>query len=221
MKTPVIIVNFKTYRQATGDNAVKLAKACEKAAKASGVNIVAAVQAADIYRVSCSAKIPVFAQHADNITYGKNTGHILPESIKEAGASGTLLNHAEHKIDYRTIEETINSCRRLGLTTVVCAEGKKEAAAVAKLNPDFIAVEIPELIGTLVSVSRANPEAVTSAIAEIKRVSDIPVLCGAGVANGDDVLKALKLGTKGVLLATAITTAKNPEGALADLVKLI
>ena len=82
-------------------------------------------------------------------------------------------------------------------------------------------MELPELIGTLVSVSKANPEAVTSAIAEIKRVKNIPVLCGAGVANGDDVLKAIKLGTKGVLLATAVTTAKNPEAALADLVKLL
>ncbi len=221
MKTPVIIVNFKTYRQATGDNAFRLAKACEKVAKKSGVNIVAAVQAADIHRVASSAKIPVFAQHVDNTSYGKNTGFILPESVKEAGAVGTLLNHAEHKIDYKVLADTINSCRRLGLTTVVCAEGKEEAAVVAKLNPDFIAVELPELIGTLVSVSKANPEAVTSAIAEIKRIKDIPVLCGAGVANGDDVAKAIKLGTKGVLLATAVTTAKNPEAALTDLVKLL
>ncbi len=221
MKTPAIIVNFKTYRQATGDNAVRLAKACEKVAKASGVNIIAAVQAAEIYRVASAARIPVFAQHVDSIGYGKNTGYILPQSIKEAGASGTLLNHAEHKIDYETLEAAIGSCKRLGLTTVVCAEGKEEAATVARLNPDFIAVELPELIGTLVSVSKANPEAVTSAIAEIKRIRDIPVLCGAGVANGEDVKKALELGTVGVILATAVTTAKNPEAALAELVKFI
>ncbi len=221
MKTPVIIVNFKTYRQATGNNSVKLARACEKVAKASGVNIVAAAQAADIYRVASSARIPVFAQHVDNVSYGKNTGFVLPEAVKAAGASGTLLNHAEHKIEYTALADTITRCKRLGLTTVVCAEGREEAALVAKLNPDFIAVELPELIGTLVSVSKANPEEVTSAIAEIKRVRDIPVLCGAGVANGDDVAKALKLGTKGVLLATAVTTAKNPEAALAELVKSI
>ncbi len=218
MKTPVIIVNFKTYRQATGENAVMLAKACEKVAKASGVNIVAAVQAADIYRVASSVKIPVFAQNVDSIAYGKNTGFILPESVKEAGASGTLLNHAEHKVEYEALDGAIKSCRKLGLATVVCAEGKKEAAVVARLNPDFIAVELPELIGTLVSVSKANPEAVTSAIAEIKRIKDIPVLCGAGIADGDDVLKAIKLGTKGVILATAVVLAKEPEKALAGLI---
>src|SRR3989344_1802069 len=118
MKTPVIIVNFKTYPQATGDNAARLAKACEKVAKASGVNIIAAVQASDIYRVASSAKIPVFAQHVDNIDYGKNTGFILPEAVKDAGASGTLLNHAEHKLDYKVLKATIDLCRRLKLTTV-------------------------------------------------------------------------------------------------------
>ncbi len=219
MKTPLIIINFKTYRQATGDNALKLARTCEKVAKTSKVNIVVAVQAADLYRVASSVNIPVFAQHVDNIAYGKNTGHILPEAAKEAGAVGTLLNHAEHKIDYAVLAGTINNCKKLGLTTVVCAAGKKEAATVARLNPDFIAVELPELIGTLVSVSKVKPDVVTSAIAAIKRIKDIPVLCGAGVANGDDVGKAIKLGTKGVLVATAVTTAKNPEEALDDLVK--
>lgn len=219
MKTPVIVVNFKTYEQAIGKNAVGLAKACEKVAKKSGVNIVAAVQAADIYRVASSVKIPVFAQHVDSIAYGKNTGFTLPEAVKAAGASGTLLNHAEHKLDYKVLADTINSCKRLGMTTIVCAAGKEEAAIAAKLNPDFIAVELPELIGTLVSVSKVKPEVVTSAIKEVKRIKDIPVLCGAGVANGDDVKKALELGTVGVLVATAVVVAKNPEAALTDLVK--
>lgn len=221
MKTPVIIVNFKTYEQATGKNAVKLAKACERVANKSKVNMIVAVQAADILRVAAAVKIPVFAQHVDNISHGKNTGYVLPESVKQAGASGTLLNHAEHKLDYNVLAATIIKCKMLGLTTVVCAANNKEAAIAARLSPDFIAVELPELIGTLVSVSKVKPEVVTSAIAEIKKAGNIPVLCGAGVANGDDVLKALKLGTKGVLLATAVTTATNPEATLAELVKFL
>jgi len=221
MKTPIIIVNFKTYRQATGKNAVKLAKICEKVAKQSKVNIVVAVQAADISKVASSVKIPVFAQHVDNISYGKNTGFTLPEAVKQAGAKGTLLNHAEHKLDYKILAATINSCKKLKLTTVVCAANNKEAAIVAKFSSDFIAVEPPALIGTLVSVSKADPKVVTSSIAAIKKVKNIPVLCGAGVANGEDVAKALKLGTKGVLIATAVDKAKDPKAALNDLVKLI
>ncbi|MAG15850.1 triose-phosphate isomerase [Candidatus Woesearchaeota archaeon] len=221
MRTPVIIVNFKTYQQATGKNAVKLAKACEKVAKESKVEIVAAVQTADISKVANAVKIPVFAQHVDKISYGKNTGFILPESVKKSGASGTLLNHAEHKLDYKILKDTINSCKKLKLTTVVCAANKKEAAVVAKFKPNFIAVEPPELIGKLVSVSKVEPDVVISSIAAIRKVSSTPVLCGAGVANGEDVKKAIELGTKGVLIATAVTKAKNHEAALKGLVKYI
>jgi triosephosphate isomerase (TIM) len=218
LKTPLTIINFKTYGQTTGKNAVKLAKTCEKVARKSGAEIAVAVQAADIAPVAAAVSIPVLAQHADNIEHGKNTGFILPESIKEAGASGTLLNHAEHKIDHKVLAATIRRCKKLGITTIVCAASRKESAEVARFSPDFIAVELPELIGTLVSVSRVNPEVVRSSIEAIKKVKDIPVLCGAGVANGEDVRKALQLGTKGVLVATAVDKADDPEAALVDLV---
>ena len=219
MKTPVIVVNFKTYREATGKNAVSLAKLCEKVAKESKTNIIAAVQAADIAAVSKAVRIPVWAQHVDNIAYGKNTGFILPDAVKEAGASGTLLNHAEHKLDYKILAATIEICKRLGLTTVVCAANNREAAAAARFSPDFIAVEPPELIGTGIPVSKAKPEVVTKSIAAVNKVKSIPVLCGAGINKGEDVKKALELGTEGVLLASSVTTAGNPEAVLRDLVK--
>jgi len=55
------------------------------------------------------------------------------------------------------IEKAINIAKRLGLITVVCANDNIVAAAVAKLNPDYVAVEPPELIGTGISVSTARP----------------------------------------------------------------
>lgn len=216
---PLIIVNFKTYKEATGSNAVRLARICEKVARESNVKIIAAVQAADIFRVASAVDIPVFAQHVDNIMYGKNTGYILPESVKDAGASGTLLNHAEHKLDDTVLAATITRCKESKLTTVVCAANNREAVAAARLDPDFIAVELPELIGTLRSVSTVNPEVVTSSIAAVRKIKNIPILCGAGVANGEDVRKALELGTEGVILATAIVCAKDQEKALRELVE--
>ena len=38
LKTPLIIVNFKTYKSATGKNAEQLAKICEKVAKQTKIN---------------------------------------------------------------------------------------------------------------------------------------------------------------------------------------
>jgi len=216
---PFILINVKTYKQATGTNAVKLAKICEKVAKKKRVPVIICVQTADISRVASSVKIPVWAQHVDNIDYGRNTGFVLPQSVKSAGAKGTLLNHAEHKLNYKVLAETVKRCRKLKLTTMVCAANKKEAAIVAHYNPDFIAIEPPALIGTGISVSTAKPGIITSAIKAVK--GKAPVVCGAGITNGEDVKKALELGTKGALVASAFAKAKNPESILKDLVRFI
>ena len=39
---------------------------------------------------------------------------------------------------------------------------------------------------------------------------DVVTLCGAGITKGEDVSAALKLGTKGVLVASGIVKAKDP-----------
>lgn len=223
----LIIVNFKTYKEATGQNAAKLAKACEAvAAEAKGkAKIAVAVQAADIYRVAQAIDtnlVQVFAQHIDSNGQGKSTGFVTAESAKEAGASGTLLNHAEHKIT--DIAKRLSVTKAAGLKTVVCAATIAEATAIASLtpSPDYIAIELPELIGTLNSVSKANPEIVTSSVEAVRRVnSGIFLLCGAGIANGEDVKKALELGTEGILVATAVVLAKDAEKALIELISKI
>ena len=130
---PLMIVNFKTYKEATGENAVKLAKACEAAAaKAKGrAKIVVAVQAADIFRVTSAIDtklVEVFAQHIDANGQGKSTGFVTAEAVREAGASGTLLNHAEHKIT--DIAKRIAIAKAAGLTTVVCAANLAEGLAL-------------------------------------------------------------------------------------------
>ncbi len=98
LRTPIIIVNFKTYLEATGQRAVELAKSAEKASKETGAFIVVAPQLVDIARVAEAVEIPVFAQHIDPIKPGNNTGHVLVESVKEAGAVGTLINHSERQL---------------------------------------------------------------------------------------------------------------------------
>ncbi len=222
---PLIIVNFKTYREATGENAVKLAKACEAAAlKAKNrAKVAVAVQATDIFIVAAAVdkkKVMVFAQHIDANGQGKSTGFVTAEAVREAGASGTLLNHAEHKIT--DIAKRIATAKAAKLAVVVCAANVAEAKAVASLTPapDYIAVEPPELIGGKVSVSEARPELIAAAAAAVKKENNrITVLCGAGVNSRSDVEKALELGTEGILVASAVVLAKDPERALAELIK--
>ncbi|MGE5555105.1 MAG: triose-phosphate isomerase [Methanocella sp.] len=211
----MIIVNFKTYLESTGKNAVSLAKQAEKAAKETGACIVVAPQAVDLKLVAESVEIPVFAQHIDPVKPGSNTGHILADAVKEAGAVGTLINHSERQLRLIDIDATIALCREKGLTSCVCANNPSVSAAVAAMNPDITSMEPPELIGSGISVSKAKPEIVSDTVKLVQRVNpQMPILCGAGISTAEDVSKALELGTRGVLVASGIVKAKDPYSVL-------
>ncbi|HIP75050.1 MAG TPA: triose-phosphate isomerase [Thermococcus paralvinellae] len=219
LKEPIIAINFKTYSQATGEKALKIAKAAEKVYKETGITIVVAPQLADLYRIAQEVEIPVFAQHIDPIKPGSYTGHVLPEAVKEAGAVGTILNHSENRMILADLEAAIRRAEEVDLITMVCSNNPKVSAAVAALGPDYVAVEPPELIGTGIPVSKAKPEVITDTVELVKKVNpDVKVLCGAGISTGEDVKKALELGTVGVLLASGVTKAKDPEKAIWNLV---
>jgi triosephosphate isomerase len=215
LQPPMIIVNFKTYLESTGARALELAKQAEKAAKETGVCIVVAPQPADLAKIAQAVEIPVFAQHIDPIKPGNSTGHILAESVKEAGAVGTLINHSERQLRLIDIDAAIALCREKGLTSCVCANNPSVSAAIAALKPDITSVEPPELIGTGISVSKAKPEVVTDTVKLVHDVnSQMRILCGAGISTAEDVSIALKLGTQGVLVASGIVKAKDPYSVL-------
>jgi triosephosphate isomerase len=217
LETPIIIVNFKTYLEATGKKAVELAKKAEKASIETGVNVVVAPQFADISRVAEAVEIPVFAQHIDAVSPGAFTGNVLAESVKEAGAVGTLINHSERQLKLTDIDAIIRHTIERELTSCVCTSNPAISAAVAYLHPDIISIEPPELIGTGIAVSKAQPEAVTNTIKLVRKVNDHAViLCGAGISHGEDVAVALKLGTQGVLVASGIVKAKDPYTVLRE-----
>lgn len=218
MELPAIIVNFKTYESATGRRALLLAKIHEKVVMETGVSIAIAVQPTDLRMLSEAVKIPIFAQHIDPVSYGSYTGYIHPKAVKEAGAYGTLLNHAEHQLDDGTLQKSIKVAKEAGLFTVVCANTPERAAEIVGYNPDLIAVEPPELIGGDVSVSEASPDIIREAV---KLVGESKILIGAGVKTANDIKIALKLGAQGVLLASGITKAKNPEEILRGLAEAL
>ncbi|UCE74172.1 MAG: triose-phosphate isomerase [Methanomassiliicoccales archaeon] len=217
--TPVIIVNFKTYEKGYGAKALSLTKILQKVAEDTKANVAVAVGPTDIKEISHESSLPVFAQHIDAIGYGSHTGYILPEAAKEAGAVGTLINHSEHRLRLADIEECVRRAKEIGLITCVCSNNLGTSKAASLLYPDFVAVEPPELIGGDISVSRAKPELVKGTVDAVKAVSpEVKVLCGAGVKNGEDVRKALELGSEGVLLASGVVKAKDVEQAIRDLV---
>lgn len=220
IRVPLIIINFKSYLEATGKNAVGLAKLAEKVSFETNVSIGVAPQFTDITSVSSTVRIPVFAQHIDPIEPGSYTGHVLADAVKEAGAIGTLINHSERPLNISEIQKAIQIARRNDLISVVCVNNQMASAAVAAFSPDIVAVEPPELIGTGISVSRVQPEVVLNTVKVVKDTNpEIIVLCGAGICCGEDVTAALRLKTQGVLLSSAVVKAKDPYSIMLELAK--
>jgi len=200
-------VNLKTYLEATGERALRLAKLAEEVTTECDICIAMAPQFTEIHRMAQEVDIPIFAQHMDFVEPGSFTGHILPESIKEAGAVGTLINHSERRLKLAEIDATITRAREVELLSVVCANS---------------AVEPPELIGTGISVSKAKPEVIADTVELVKRINpNVSILCGAGITRGEDVAAALRLGTEGILVASGVVKAKDPYKILLEFAEAI
>lgn len=222
LRLPIIIINYKTYSEATGKNAIKLSKTAEEVSTDTGVNICVAPQFADISAIAKDVSIPLLSQHVDPVGPGSFTGHILLQSVKEAGAVGTLINHSEKQLKLCDIETIVKKTRESDMVSVVCTNNAAVSTAVATMKPNIISLEPPELIGSGIPVSRAQPEVVTDTVERVKRINpDAVLLCGAGITRGEDVTAALDLGTMGVLVASGVVKAKNPKTVLLEFANAI
>lgn len=216
-------MNFKTYPKGTGRAAVELAKVC---AEASGeIPIIPVVQAVDLYQVKqATGEKEVWVQHVDGVGYGQNTGWILPEAIKEAGAEGTFLNHSEHKVledkekEKEQLERSVGRCREAGLKVLIFAADLEELREVLALKPDYVAYEPPELIGSKEHSVAERPEIIFEA-AEMVKAAGVPLLAGAGIHSPQDVRSALVSGAKGVAVARDILEAEDPRSEMVQLLE--
>jgi triosephosphate isomerase len=207
----LLLINFKTYQ--FGSDALKLAKKIERIDK----NILISVQATDIYKISKETNLKIYAQHVDYKIPGRNTGFILPEAVKANGAKGVCLNHSEHSLDFKTIKDTIERCKKLKLKVIIFAKNISEAKKLEKLNPEYIIIEPPELVSGKISVAQAKPDL----IKKIKKALKSKFLVGAGIHSREDVLISEKFGANGVALSSAITKSKNPEKKLKQILGIL
>lgn len=205
----MFIINCKNYEEISGDKILKFVKIAEKVSKKYMVKIAIAPPQHLIGLVS-NSKIPIFAQHVDNSKVGSTTGYVIPELLKKSKVTGSLINHSEHRISSEDISKLVMKLRELKMISVVCVKDVAEAKKYSKLNPDYIAIEPPELIGSGKAVSNERPEIIIkSADAVNSANNNTKILCGAGIVSGQDVSKALELGSEGILVASGIIKAKN------------
>lgn len=219
MPKPFILINLKTYMEASGQRAHSIAGAAQQVAEESGVEIGIAPSYMNIHPLSMHYSLPVYSQHVDAALPGANTGAVTVEAIREAGATGSLVNHSERRLTLADIEAVVSRLREADLVSVVCTNNVATSAAAAALGPDFVAIEPPELIGGNVSVSSANPGIITGTVEAVRKVNpSVRILTGAGIHTGECVKTAIDLGTDGVLLASGVVKAKAPIAVLRDLV---
>ena len=136
MKT--LVINFKTYEEATGRNAETLAKICRDVLRENDAEIIVCPQYADLKMVS-NFGVKVFSQHIDPVLPEKNTGAITALSVKSSGAFGTLLNHSEKKLTPAQLKQCVSIAKDYGLTVLCFTKDLKETREVLKLEPDMIA----------------------------------------------------------------------------------
>ena len=216
MKT--LIVNFKNYPEVLGEGSVRLALAIERVTRAGDVEAIAAPPTPMLSLVSSKAKVALYSQSVGDQVGDKTTGEILPEAVKAAGASGTILNHSESRRDPAELGALVPRVSAMGMEVCLCSQTEVEAARLAGLGPTYLAIEPPELIGSGVAVSRARPELIQRTVLAVRKTGFRgKVLCGAGIVSGDDVARAVELGADGVLVASSVVKAKDWESKIREL----
>lgn len=205
------VINFKNYLEIGGEKCIELCKISEQVSNNTGVDIIIAPPQSSLSQVCALVKLPVISQHVDFSKPGSTTGFVVPEIVKSFGAVGSLINHSEHRIDrIDTISELVSLLRNQQMISIVCVRTPEEAGTIATFNPDFIAIEPPELIGSGKAVSKENPSIVTRSISAVAEKSkNSQVICGAGIVDKADVESALRLGAKGILVASGIIKADS------------
>jgi triosephosphate isomerase len=215
----MFVINCKNYEEISGDKIIKFVKIAEKVSKKYKVKIAIAPPQHLIALVANSS-IPILAQHIDDSKVGSTTGFVIPELLKKSKVSGSLINHSEHRISSKEIVKLVSKLKKLKMISVLCVKNVSEARKYAKLNPNYIAIEPPELIGSGKAVSKEKPGLIIKAADAVKSAkNNTKLLCGAGIVSGEDVAKAAELGSKGILVASGIIKAKDWNKVITEFAK--
>lgn len=218
LKPPFFEIGPKNYIY--GKDIVDMARVADAAAKKYNVNVIYTTPYANIKEVAQNTqKIYVFAPHMDYAPIGRGLANILPESIKEAGAQGVMLNHSEKPLSLVALGQTIRRARELDLMTIVCADSMEELKGVSVLQPDMIVAEPTELIGT---GNAAGISYVAESLNTVFSISkNIGVLVGGGISNGEDAYRVIKAGADATGSSSGIFKAGDPEKMIYEMLAAV
>ncbi|MGC8562018.1 MAG: triose-phosphate isomerase [Thermoplasmata archaeon] len=210
----LFFINFKAYNESIGKGAVQLIRSIERNLSDYS-SIVVVLNPLDSM---IETKIQKYVQTAEPLGPGPFTGHIPIGVVKNYDYSGVMLNHSEFRISNDAIGKSVEMASKLGLKTLVCAEGLERIKEIIPFKPDFIAYEPPELIGGNVSVSTAKPEIIGEAV-DLLRGKGMKLIVGAGIKNRSDVRISKDLGAEGILVSSGVVKSPEPIKVIVEMME--
>lgn len=218
VRKPFFICNPKSYLY--GKECLDLAKNADNYAEKYNTEIFFTAPYTDLAKINNNTEnIIVTAQHMDPLNPGRGMGHVLPESLKAAGAKAVFLNHAEHSLKLNVLVKTIKKTKELGLISIVCADSLEEAIAIAKLGPDILLCEPTELIGT---GQTSDFDYIIETTNKIKEIDEsILVMQASGISTGEDVYNTIVNGADGTGATSGIMESANKSKKLEEMIQAI
>jgi len=209
----MILLNFKTYKQASGKSALELIRVVEKVVDQTGVKIFPAVQALDLAYLKPQTQLDLWVQHLDAIQPGRHTGRLSAYTAYQQGAAGVQLNHSENPLTEDQLKKALEICRQNQIKTLVFCADLKTLKTINNLNPDYVCWENPDNVAT----GQTDFHQAQNVIKQAISVCSAPFLLGAGITSAEDVKTALNLGADGVGLASAFIKTDNSYDLLLSL----
>jgi triosephosphate isomerase len=87
-----LIINFKNYKEGVGSDAEKIVRLINSffsEFKKKNLEVFIVVNPADVFRVASKTKLKIFSV-AEPLSYGRNTGFVIPEALKQNNCKGLL-----------------------------------------------------------------------------------------------------------------------------------
>ena len=219
VESPFLIVNPKSYLY--GEKSLELAKAADKTAKETGLQIYFTCPYADIRLIKENTEnLIVCAQSMDSLTPGRGMGYVLPESLKGSRSGSCILKPCrKSRKQYLNYMQRLKEQKELGMITIVCADSTVEAKAVACMDPDIVLAEPTDLIGT---GQVADDSYTIETVKDLHEVNpDVLVMIASGVSTAEDCYNVVKLGADGTGATSGILNAPSPAQRVQEMAEAI
>ena len=186
----------------------ELLAAAQLHSRRQGVCVIATLPVTEIEPAArLFPDLHLFAQHMDPDLPGYSVGRVIAEALADAGASGVMLNHADHLMRLDDIAAAVGRARSNGLTSLVCAADEAAAAAVAALSPDILLYEPRALIGHAGGARRPWIPRINALVRAIEPRTLI--MHAGGVATPENARDVVRAGAAGTGATSAIISAPD------------